>query len=106
MRLTIRHSALLALCIASTPALGETDMEAMQRQLNAETMNSPFNPGDIRKAEAYAEEAMKKNVPPVATPPSYWQPGWNCGYLSRYQYYNYHDYRNCVYHHRYYGRYW
>ena len=80
--------------------------EEMQRALNAQVMSTPFDPGDVKKAEAYAEEAKKQNIPPVATPPSYWVPGWNCGNLIAYAGYVYGDYRACVYYHYYYGRYW
>jgi hypothetical protein len=80
--------------------------EDMQRALNEQVMATPFNPGDIRKAQAWAEEAKKQNVAPVAQPPSYWQPGWTCGHLTGYAGYYYGDYRNCIYYHHYYGRYW
>lgn len=96
----------LVLCALSLPAGAESEMEAMQKRLNAEALASPFNAGDIKKADAYAEDALKKKVEPVAIAPSYWQPGWSCGHLTSYRYYNYYDYRNCVYYHRYYGRYW
>jgi len=79
---------------------------AMQQSLNAEVFAAPFDPGDVDKAKAYAEEALKKKVKPVVTPPSYWQPGWSCARLTRYHGYQYNHYRNCIYHHRYYGRYW
>ena len=80
--------------------------EEMQKSLNAQVMNSPFNAGDMKKAEAWAEEAKKKGVTPVPKPPAYWQPGWSCANLTTYAYYNYGDYRNCVYYHHYYRRYW
>lgn len=78
----------------------------MQRALNAEVASSPFNPGDIKKAQQYADEALKKGIAPITQAPVYWQPGWTCASLTHYLYYRYSDYRNCVYHHRYYGRYW
>jgi len=80
--------------------------EEMQRALNQQVMNSPFNAGDVKKAEAYADDALKKGIEPVPTPPQYWQPGWTCGNLTGYAYYNYYDYQNCIYYHRYYHRYW
>jgi hypothetical protein len=80
--------------------------EDMQRDLNAAVMATPFNPGDIKKAQAYAEEAKKQNVQPVAQPPAYWVPGWTCANMIHYAAYNYADYRGCVYHYHYYGRYW
>jgi hypothetical protein len=95
------------LCLASATATAEDPAaEEMQRRLNEEVMASHFNAGDIKKAEAYAEDALKKGIPPVTAAPSYWQPGWTCDYLGSYRYYNYYDYRNCVYYHHYYGRYW
>lgn len=101
------HSLILAvLCLASARAPAETEAEAMQRQLNQQVMAAPFNAGDIDKAAAEADVMLKNKVRPVTVAPSYWQPGWNCGYMTSYQYYNYSDYRNCVYHYRYYGRYW
>lgn len=87
-------------------AFAETEREAMQRKLNESVMAAPFDPGDISKAEAYAEQAKKSNIPPVAQPPAYWAPGWTCSNLTSYAYYNYGDYRNCIYYHHYYGRYW
>ena len=78
----------------------------LQKQLNQQVMSSPFNAGDIKKAEAYAEEAKKANVQLVPRPPAYWGPGWTCANLTSYRYYYYNDYRNCVYYHRYYGHYW
>jgi hypothetical protein len=80
--------------------------EEMQRKLNESVMSSPFNAGDIKKAQAWAEDAKKQGVAPVPQAPSYWRPGWSCSNLTAYAYYNYMDYRNCVYHHYYYGRYW
>jgi hypothetical protein len=80
--------------------------EEMQRKLNAETMATPFNPGDIKKATAYAEEAKRQNVVPVSQAPSYWMQGWTCASMSGYAYYNYTAYRDCVYYHHYHGRYW
>ncbi len=100
--------AVIGLLLLSTEvdALDEEQRRQMQEQLNSEVMARPFDPGDVEKAKHYADEAMKKDLQPVKTPPAYWQPGWTCSHLSRYRYYRYRDYRNCVYYHRYYGRYW
>jgi hypothetical protein len=92
--------------ISPTALTDDAARAKMQRELNAEILAASFDPGDIDKAKAYADAAIKKNVKPVSTPPSYWQPGWNCGHLTRYRHYRYKHYRNCIYHHRYYGRYW
>jgi hypothetical protein len=99
-------ATLLATGVASATDADQKAREAMQKQLNQSVMSSAFNPGDADKAEAYAEEARRKNLQPVARPPTYWAPGWTCANLTTYAYYNYGDYRNCVYYHRYYGYYW
>jgi hypothetical protein len=102
-----RSIVLILIAAWATWAFADDDARLqMQRALNAEVMSAPFDPGDVDKAKAYAESALKKNVTPVAVAPRYWQPGWTCRHLTRYRYYRYRDYRNCVYHHRYYGRYW
>ena len=101
-------SCFAALFAMNAMAAGSDDKarEAMQRQLNNQVMSAPFNAGDIDKAEEYAAGAKKQNIQPVARPPAYWAPGWTCANLTTYAYYNYGDYRNCVYYHHYYGSYW
>lgn len=101
-----RVSILTLLLCASGLAFGETEAEALQRKLNDEVTASAFNAGDIKKADAFANDALKKGIQPVSTAPTYWQPGWTCSYLTSYRYYNYYDYRNCIHYHRHYGRYW
>lgn len=104
-----RHLApLLLLALAATAAADDAQKRRaeMQKALNDAVMASPFDPGDVQKAQAYAEEAKKQNLPPVQSPPPYWQPGWTCGHLTGYLHYRYDTYRNCIYYHRYYGRYW
>lgn len=100
----------LAVLVGGLPALcaaGQAeDMAEMQRHLNQEVMSQPFDAGDVGKAEAYANEAMKKQLKPAARGPAYWESGWTCADMTRSPYYNYQDYRNCVYYHRYYNRYW
>ncbi len=97
---------LSAIAMAASAADTDQAREEMQKALNAQTMATPFNAGDIKKAEAYSEEAKKQGVVPPAQPPSYWGNGWTCNNLISYQYYYYNDYRNCIYYHHYYGRYW
>ena len=101
---------LAAVAAGSGRAIGADDEDTvraeMQRALNNEVAASSFNAGDIKKAEAYSEQAKKQNIPPVMQPPAYWTPGWTCGSLMGYRYYVYNDYRNCVYYHHHYGRYW
>jgi hypothetical protein len=98
--------ALLAAGMASAADDADRARAEMQKKLNNQVMSAPFDPGDISKAEAYAAEAKAANVVPVAQPPTYWAPGWTCANLTSYAYYNYGDYRNCIYYHHYYGRYW
>jgi Ni/Co efflux regulator RcnB len=81
----------------------EDDMAEMQKRLNAEVMQKPFTVEDAAKVDAYVQDAMKKNLKPKQTAPKTWRPGYTCNDLWRYSYY---DYRDCVYYHRYYGRYW
>lgn len=85
---------------------GAIDKEQMQQALNREVMSTPFNPGDIKRAQAYAEEARRQNLPPVEQTPAYWLPGWTCANLIVYPAYSYGDYRGCIYYHHVYGRYW
>ena len=79
------------------------DMEAMQDVMNQQTMDKPFNAGDQTALDAYLLEALKKgHPPPQKKPPMNWQPGWTCSNLQ----YSYHEYRNCLHYHRYYGHYY
>lgn len=100
-------SAMLIICgLAFTPctlADEVDDMAEMQKRLNAQVMEKPFTVEDAAKVDAYVEEAMKKGLKPRQTAPENWRPGYTCRDLWRYSYY---DYRDCVYYHRYYGRYW
>ncbi len=105
MKKLLRFAAIACLA-ASAHADDDKAREEMQKQLNQQVMSSAFNAGDIKKAEAYAEEAKKSGIPPVVQPPTYWAPGWTCANLTSYRHYYYNDYRNCVYYHHYYGRYW
>lgn len=79
------------------------DMEAMQKAMNQQTMDRPFNAGDQAALDAYLALALKNGLPPPQQkPPSNWQPGWTCGNLM----YSYYQYRNCNHYHRYYGHYY
>ena len=107
----VKRTAAMLIVLLGVPAIALADdddkaREEMQRKLNNEVMASPFNAGDVKKAQAYAEEAKKQNVAPVEQPPNYWVPGWTCANMTLYPYYQYGAYRNCVYYHYYYGRYW
>ena len=75
-------AALTAMLAAADDDANERAREEMQRALNKEVMATPFNPGDAKKALAYAELAKQQNVAPVAQPPAYWIPGWTCANLT------------------------
>jgi hypothetical protein len=108
----MRSKILLVSCsaLALTMAMGgalqageKEDMEAMQKALNKQVMERPFNPGDQATIDAYLEQATKKGMPPPQMqPPPEWRPGWTCQNLT----YSYNQYRNCLHYHRYYGRYY
>jgi len=78
------------------------DLAAMQKALNQEILDKPFNPGDKAAVDAYLEDAIKKGVKPIETKPQGWAPGWTCNNLV----YSYRAYRDCRYYHRYHGRYY
>lgn len=79
------------------------DMEAMQKKLNQNVFERPFNPGDKASIDAYLEQALQKGtVPPQVMPPASWQPGWTCNNLMN----SYDQYRNCLHYHQYYGHYY
>ncbi len=101
-----RQGLLWTALLLFSPLVMSGPKEDMQKQLNQEVMESEFDAGDPQRAQAYADEAMKKGLKPVGSGPSYWKPGWTCDSLAGSVYYRYSDYRNCVYYHRYYGRYW
>lgn len=78
------------------------DMEAMQKALNQEVLDKPFYPGDKAAVDAYLDQAIKKGVKPIETPPQGWAPGWTCNNLT----YSFSAYRNCMHYYRYHGRYY
>jgi hypothetical protein len=115
MKIRAKMGAVLVACLAfalGPMRAGAADKDAdaareeMQKALNKEVMASPFNAGDINKATAYALDAKKQGLVPVPQGPTYWQPGWTCANMTVSPYYSYSSYRNCVYYHHYYGRYW
>ncbi|WP_455379685.1 hypothetical protein [Petrachloros mirabilis] len=103
MALCISAFALTFICQEAPQAGEKEDMEEMQKQLNKNVLERPFNPGDKASIDAYLEEAIKKNTPPPQQqPPMNWQPGWTCNNLM----YSYYQYRNCLHYYRYYGHYY
>ena len=105
-KVMLASGCVLALTIAMGGVLqaGEKeDMEAMQKALNKEVFERPFNPGDKASIDAYLEQAIKSATPPPQQqPPASWQPGWTCNNLMS----SYYQYRNCLHHHQYYGHYY
>jgi len=103
----IHRAFLFVSClIVAAPSLSadaETDTAEMQRRLNQEVMQKPFSVEDQARIDAHVKEAMKKNLGPVKTPPSYWRLGYTCDSI---RHYGWQPYSDCYYHYRYYGRYW
>lgn len=92
--------------ISSTFADSASEMAEMQKRLNQETQEKPFQVADAAKIDSYIADAMKRNLQPKQTPPDNWQPGYTCdSYYNQYGY-NYNGYRDCMYYQHYYGRYW
>lgn len=81
----------------------EDELAEMQKQLNQEVMSNPFSVAQIAEIDAYVKDAMKKDIKPVSKAPKYWRRGYTCENTYRY---GWRAYRDCVYHYRYYGRYW
>ena len=99
-------SALLIPLLGFSAFTHADDMAEMQKKLNAETMDKPFQVEDATKVDSYIQDAMKKDLKPNPTVPANWGPGYTCdSYYHRYSY-NYYGYRDCMYYHHYYGRYW
>lgn len=89
---------------AADMALGgeKEDMEAMQKALNQQVLERPFNPGDKAAIDAYLEQALRKGLKPSEERPKDWGPGYTCDRLV----YSLYQYRNCLHYYRYYGRYY
>lgn len=100
---------MLAACImliVSLPAFAseEDELAEMQKQLNQEVMSKPFSTAELAEIDAYIERSLEKNVKPEQQKaPSYWRPGYTCANITGY---GWRAYRNCLYYHRYHGRYW
>lgn len=81
----------------------EEKLAQMQQQLNAEVMSKPFLAERPEEVDAYIKGMLEKNVKPPEYSGKYWRPGYTCRNLLRY---DWTEYRNCRYYHRYYGRYY
>jgi hypothetical protein len=78
-------------------------MARMQAQLNQEVMSKPFLAEKPKEVDAYIKNMMAKKIIPPEYSGTYWRPGYTCRDLLRY---NWKQYRNCRYYHRYHGRYY
>ncbi len=90
----------LGTCVAFADE--EEDLAAMQRALNKEILEKPFNPGDKAAVDQYVEDALKKNEIPKPYAGKDWRPGYTCNNLT----YSLRRYRNCLHYYRYHGRYY
>ncbi|MFT4808035.1 MAG: hypothetical protein ACI9LX_001360 [Paraglaciecola sp.] len=81
----------------------EDAMARMQAQLNQEVMSKPFLAEKPKEVDAYIKNMLDKKVTPPEYSGTYWRPGYTCRDLLRY---NWTQYRNCRYYHRYHGRYY
>ncbi|MDB6061137.1 MAG: hypothetical protein JWM78_1240 [Verrucomicrobiaceae bacterium] len=97
---------LLLISAATSFADTASDRAEMQKKLNQETMDKPFAVEDVAKIDTYIADAMKKNLQPKKVAPNGWQSGYTCDSYYQTYTYNYNGYRDCMYYHRYYGRYW
>ena len=100
--LLIIFSSLFGVNTVFADAEEDAELEAMQRALNKEIMERPFNPGDKAAVDKYVEDALKKNEIPKPYAGKDWRPGWTCNNLT----YSLYRYRNCLHYYRYYGRYY
>ena len=81
----------------------EEAMARMQTQLNQEVMSKPFLAEKPKEVDAYIKSMLSKNVTPPEYSGVHWRAGYTCRNLLRY---NWTQYRNCRYYHRYHGRYY
>ncbi len=80
----------------------DEDLAAMQRALNKEIMERPFDPGDQAEVDAFVEDALKKNNMPEEYTGKDWKKGYTCNSLK----YSLSRFRNCLHYYRHYGRYY
>lgn len=81
----------------------DEELARMQAQLNNEVMSRPFLAEKPKEVDAYIKGMLEKKVKPGEYMGSHWRTGYTCRDLLRY---NWTQYRNCRYYHRYHGRYY
>jgi len=88
---------------ASQDSSEDDELARMQAQLNGEVMSRPFLAEKPKEVDAYIKSMLEKKVTPSEYVGTYWRTGYTCRDLLRY---NWTQYRNCRYYHRYHGRYY
>ncbi|MFT7388935.1 MAG: hypothetical protein ACI8VC_002197 [Candidatus Endobugula sp.] len=81
----------------------DDELARMQAQLNSEVMSRPFLAEKPKEVDAYIKSMLEKKVTPPDYVGTHWRTGYTCRDLLRY---NWTQYRNCRYYHRYHGRYY
>jgi hypothetical protein len=98
----ITHLLLLA-TLWGLPFVGAADgFRAIQEQLNANTLNMPFDAGDPAQLDAALDAAVAKGVEPPLKPGPHWRAGYTCRNLRPW----YNEYFNCRLYYRRYGCYY
>lgn len=100
--LTAVLAALLALAASASPCRAESAAD-VQKRLNEQTLSQGFSVREESELKAYLDEATKKGVVPKPYTGSHWRRGGTCEDLRAY---SWTEYRDCMYYHRYYGRYY
>ena len=93
----------ISLSISSFASEEDDALAKAQAQMNAEVLSKPFLAERPKEVDSYIKSMLEKNVKPPEYSGSYWRPGYTCRDLLRY---NWTQYRNCRYYHRYHGRYY
>ena len=88
---------------ASQDSSEDEELARMQAQLNGEVMSKPFLAEKPKEVDAYIKSMLEKKVKPPEYIGTHWRTGYTCRDLLRY---NWTQYRNCRYYHRYHGRYY
>ena len=93
----------ISLSISAFASEEDDALAKAQAQMNAEVLSKPFLAERPKEVDSYIKSMLEKNVKPPEYSGSYWRPGYTCRDLLRY---NWTQYRNCRYYHRYHGRYY
>lgn len=104
IKLAVFSCLFIALILPALADESEDDALAKaQAQMNAEVLSKPFLAEKPEEVDAYIKSMLEKKVVPPEYQGSYWQKGYTCRDLLRY---NWRQYRNCKYYYRYHGRYY